>query len=181
VQPVAGCKRSGCEDKSSEKSLISYRIVHDLGSGVQVLMSVYRPRQIPGFVIRSSVPLPIGPSIIASRSSERATPTLRALRPHSPPICSRLRSGSYPRSHSGVFGTASKADNFRQCPTPSVNTHFQSMHIMQTPSRDLSLELALQACQSCRSRKRRCDKALPKCSSCAMYGRQPRRCSRADS
>ncbi|KAH2749611.1 hypothetical protein KXW10_005990 [Aspergillus fumigatus] len=42
---------------------------------------------------------------------------------------------------------------------------------MQTPSRDLSLELAPQACQSCRSGKRRCDKALPKCSSCANRGR----------
>ncbi|GFF86505.1 hypothetical protein IFM47457_07178 [Aspergillus lentulus] len=42
---------------------------------------------------------------------------------------------------------------------------------MQTSSRDSSLELAAQACQSCRSRKRRCDKALPKCSSCAKRGR----------
>ncbi|KAL6233543.1 hypothetical protein BDW75DRAFT_231903 [Aspergillus navahoensis] len=42
---------------------------------------------------------------------------------------------------------------------------------MQTPRRGSSLELAPQACQSCRSGKRRCDKALPKCSSCDKRGR----------
>ncbi|KAK4865884.1 hypothetical protein LT330_008977 [Penicillium expansum] len=38
---------------------------------------------------------------------------------------------------------------------------------MQTPSHDSSLALAPQSCQSCRSRKRKCDKALPRCSLCA--------------
>nr|UYO77206.1 ACN38 regulatory protein [Trichoderma crystalligenum] len=38
---------------------------------------------------------------------------------------------------------------------------------MQTPSRESSLEIAPQACQSCRSRKRKCDKALPRCAFCA--------------
>nr|UIK22900.1 transcriptional regulator [Trichoderma rhododendri] len=38
---------------------------------------------------------------------------------------------------------------------------------MQTPSRESSLEVAPKACQSCRSRKRKCDKALPKCAFCA--------------
>nr|UYO77177.1 ACN38 fungal transcriptional regulatory protein [Trichoderma calamagrostidis] len=37
---------------------------------------------------------------------------------------------------------------------------------MQTPSRESSLEIAPQACKSCRSRKRKCDKALPRCAFC---------------
>ncbi|KAL2127946.1 hypothetical protein VTI74DRAFT_9936 [Chaetomium olivicolor] len=41
---------------------------------------------------------------------------------------------------------------------------------MQTPGRESSLKLAQQACRSCKSRKRKCDKALPKCSSCAKRG-----------
>ncbi|KAJ6051196.1 hypothetical protein N7499_010559 [Penicillium canescens] len=38
---------------------------------------------------------------------------------------------------------------------------------MQTPSHESSLDLAPQSCQSCRSRKRKCDKARPRCSLCA--------------
>ncbi|KOS41574.1 hypothetical protein ACN38_g7561 [Penicillium nordicum] len=42
---------------------------------------------------------------------------------------------------------------------------------MQTPSHEPSLDLAPQSCQSCRSRKRKCDKALPRCSLCAKRNR----------
>ncbi|KAL4780858.1 hypothetical protein BJX76DRAFT_364026 [Aspergillus varians] len=37
---------------------------------------------------------------------------------------------------------------------------------MQTQSAESSLEPARQACQSCRTRKRKCDKALPRCAYC---------------
>ncbi|OQD61907.1 hypothetical protein PENPOL_c014G02077 [Penicillium polonicum] len=42
---------------------------------------------------------------------------------------------------------------------------------MQTPSHESSLNIAPQSCQSCRSRKRKCDKALPTCSLCAKRNR----------
>ncbi|KAL2698184.1 hypothetical protein AAEP93_010894 [Penicillium crustosum] len=42
---------------------------------------------------------------------------------------------------------------------------------MQTPGHESSLELAPQSCQSCRSSKRKCDKALPRCSLCAKRNR----------
>ncbi|OQD93160.1 hypothetical protein PENSOL_c034G00713 [Penicillium solitum] len=42
---------------------------------------------------------------------------------------------------------------------------------MQTPGHESSLDLAPQSCQSCRSSKRKCDKALPRCSLCAKRNR----------
>ncbi|KAK2594640.1 hypothetical protein QQS21_007616 [Conoideocrella luteorostrata] len=42
---------------------------------------------------------------------------------------------------------------------------------MQTPNHELSIELASQACQSCRARKRKCDKTLPSCASCTKHDR----------
>ncbi|CAI7637608.1 unnamed protein product [Penicillium discolor] len=42
---------------------------------------------------------------------------------------------------------------------------------MQTPGHESGLDLAPQSCQSCRSSKRKCDKALPRCSLCAKRNR----------
>ena len=42
----------------------------------------------------------------------------------------------------------------------------QFFHIMRTPSSEAGLDQAQQVCTSCKTRKRKCDKALPACSSC---------------
>ncbi|KAJ5728920.1 uncharacterized protein N7483_003428 [Penicillium malachiteum] len=42
---------------------------------------------------------------------------------------------------------------------------------MQTSTAESGLDPAPQACQSCRSRKRKCDRALPRCASCAKHDR----------
>ncbi|KAK4121917.1 hypothetical protein N657DRAFT_657437 [Parathielavia appendiculata] len=50
---------------------------------------------------------------------------------------------------------------------PPVRPPLQPLLYGLPPPFGPQLDLALQACQSSRSRKRKCDKALPKCSSCA--------------
>ncbi|KAJ5970091.1 uncharacterized protein N7479_000009 [Penicillium vulpinum] len=54
---------------------------------------------------------------------------------------------------------------------PETELYPPSTITMQTPNCESSLNLALQSCQSCRSRKRKCDKALPTCSLCAKRNR----------
>lgn len=44
-----------------------------------------------------------------------------------------------------------------------------SLHTMQTPRSESSIQQPRQVCAPCKTRKRKCNKALPKCSSCAKY------------
>ena len=43
----------------------------------------------------------------------------------------------------------------------------QSFQVMQSPRSQSSPDQAQQVCTSCKTRKRKCNKALPKCSSCS--------------